>query len=127
MAKTNFTKVEEMLDQGLRKITVEHLYEMADVAKGTGNPLAASTEKKAPQLDKTQTHLISSLQRDLKLLKKQEEDMYVKLGIKKKHLKKMIENPSALKPEDWQTLKQIQEKIAAFREELKKNAPGSQR
>lgn len=122
MAKTNYTKVEEMLDQGLRKITVEHLFEMADVAAATGNP-PAGTEKKGQQPDKAQSHLITSLQRELKMLKKQEQDIYVKLGIKKKVLKRMIENPQDLTPEDWQSLKQIQEKIIAFREELKKKLP----
>lgn len=111
MAKTNFTKVEDMLNQGLHKITVSHLLDEADAAKGS-----------APK-DNANRALISALQRDLKLLHKKDHETYTKLGIKKKFLKKIIETPESLTPEELETLKQIQGKIKVFKEELKNKVP----
>jgi hypothetical protein len=114
MSKVNFTKVEEMLTQGLQKITVNHLLVEADAAKAVN---AKSTEISSNR------QLIASVQRDLTLLHKKDHETYVKLGIKKKFLKKLIETPDSLTPEELESLKQIQEKIKVFKEELKKTLP----
>jgi hypothetical protein len=122
MPKTNYTKVEEMLNQSLHKIQVNHLLEEADEAtKSQGSAVSAESAKKL-----SSTTLISSIQRDLKNLYKKDSATYIKLGIKKKYLKRWIETPEALTPEEMETLKQIQEKIKIFKEELKTRLPAIQ-
>jgi hypothetical protein len=114
MSKVNFTKVEEMLSQGLHKINVNDLLVEADAVKTGSTPPTKTTSN---------SQLINSVQRDLKLLHKKDHETYVKLGIKKNFLKKMIETPDSLTPEELETLKQIQEKIKVFKEELKNTLP----
>jgi len=125
MSKTNYTKVEEMLDQGMQKIKVAHLLEEADAAGGSHAKQAQAkiSQEKSDQKEAPPSHLISSIRRDLKILQKKDREAYVKLGIKKNYLKKIIETPEALTPEELETLKQIQEKIKVFKEELKKTLP----
>lgn len=129
MPKTNFTKVEEVLEQGLRKYSVEQLLEIADQtsAPKKRNPTIAYTaESDKPEiapLSKEQSHLIHSLERDVKRLRKKDQEIYTKLGIGRKNLKKMIENPSALTPADWETIKQIRTKIDQYKAEMAKQLP----
>lgn len=131
MPKTNFTKVEEVLEQGLRKYSVEHLLEQADEAASSNpkprNPTIAYTQEtdkpKAPPLTKDQNQLIHSLQRDVKSLQKKGKGMYSKLGIAKTALKKMIDNPQELTKEEWEKIKQIREKIDQYKAEVMKQLP----
>lgn len=132
MPKTNFTKVEEVLEQGLRKYSIDYLLEEADAVTAsqpkTRNPTIAyapesSKPAAAPQLTKSQMQLIQALKRDLPRLQKKDPEMFAKLGIVKKDLKKMIANPTTLKPEDWEALKQIKTKFDLFKVELAKELP----
>ncbi|MCE5318883.1 MAG: hypothetical protein LLG04_16165 [Parachlamydia sp.] len=131
MPKTNFTKVEEVLEQGLRKYSAEHLLEQADEASSSHpksrNPTiayASDAEKtKTSPLTKDQNQLIHSLQRDVKNLQKKGKGMYSKLGIGKTDLRKMIDNPKELSPEDWKKIQQIREKIDQYKSELMKQLP----
>lgn len=113
MAKTNFTKVEEMLTQGLQKIAAYHLLDEADAAAS-----------RVPDLNKTdKRQLVSSVQRDLRLLYKKDHETYTKLGITKGFVKKLNEQAANLTSEEFENLKQIQEKIKTFKEELKTKLP----
>lgn len=130
MPKTNFTKVEEVLEQGLRKYSVEHLLEQADEASSANskprNPTIAygeSDKPQAPSLTRDQNQLIHTLQREVKSLQKKGKGMYSKLGITKTDLKKMIDNPKELTQEEWDKIKQIREKIEKYKAELMKQLP----
>lgn len=129
MPKTNFTKVEEVMDQGLRKYSVEHLLEMADEASGARTKTRnasidySSETAKTAQLSKAQSRLIASLQRDLKNLRKKDKEVYKKLGIARQDIKKMIENPSSLTPADWEKIQQIRAKIDQYKAEVAKQLP----
>jgi len=109
MTKTNFTKVEEALNEGLRKMTASHLLEMADSSAKTGgvtsNPFQAAIKR-----------LIALLKHDLKQLEKQDPDFYQNLGLKKPGLKKLLSDPEHLTPEDWESIKQIKEKIDQYKQ-----------
>ena len=131
MPKTNFTKVEEVLEQGLRKYTAEYLLEQADAASGQKpkprNPTISYTQEapkeETPQLTKAQSQLIASLQRDLKRFQKKDAEIYTKLGVPKKKLKKMFETQTSLTPKDWETIKQIRKKIDLYKAEVAKELP----
>lgn len=115
MAKVNFTKVEDMLNQGLQKISVGHLLNEADAAKGISKPSDAEVS--------SNRRLLTSIERGLKTLQSQDPEAYAKMGIKKKSLKKMIEAPEKLTPQEVETLKEIEEKIKKFKEELQETLP----
>lgn len=132
MPKTNFTKVEEALEQGLRKMNVEHLFEISDELSGkqpkeptlsAAAPEGSAKPKETP-LSKAQKSLINALQRDLKRLQiKEHREMYAELGIKKTDLKKKINTPTNLTPEEWEQIKQIKEKIDNYKQELQAKLP----
>lgn len=120
MAKTNFTKVEEALDQGLRKYSVESLLQAAGPGQKLRNPTIAYSEEKPQTLSKQQTLLVRELQRDLRRFEKKSSK---ELGFSKKELKKLLENPLALTPENWETLQQAKEKLEGYKAQLAKEPP----
>lgn len=113
MAKTNFTKVEEVLEQGLRKYTVDHLLEEADAAAAQGRPPSEATAKVS--LTKEQEKLVRSLQFMLKRFPKKDHELYSFLAIKRSELKKLVENPKNRTENDWALLKQIKQKADQFK------------
>lgn len=115
MAKTNFTKVEEKLDEGLRKMTVEHLLELAD----------AATKPKDNKQDHSRLQVILSLQRDMKFLDKENQTPYELFGMNKKTISKYLKNPDKLTAEEWEGVKQIQGKVHKFRKDFEKNSTQS--
>ena len=90
MSKTNFTKVEKALEEGLQKITADHLLDLADAASNTGKPSAS-----LPSVE-TRTATLRTLERDLKRLHKKDAGVYKKVGFVKADIKKMIEHPENL-------------------------------
>lgn len=118
MAKTNFTKVEEKLDEGLRKMTVEHLLDMADAAT---KPKDDKVPNKIRQ-DNSRLQVILSLQRDMKFLDKEDQTPYELFGINKKTISKYLKNPDKLTAEEWEEVKQIQGKVHKFRKDFEKNS-----
>lgn len=112
MAKANYTKVEGALNEGLLKIGVSRLLDITEAAilgyADQGRPLG---------------QLLAALHYELKALKHQGIDPYEKLGIDKKDLKRFSDNPDSLTPEDLQKIKQLKEKIEAFKKELEAKSP----
>lgn len=115
MAKTNFTKVEEILDEGLRKITVEHLLDLTDKPDGA--------RQKKFESSSSRINVVSMLLKDLKQLQKQGKEPYEKLGIKKNFLKKFIDHPEVITPEEWKTIQGIKTKLDVFKKELAEKHP----
>lgn len=113
MAKTNYTKVEGALDEGLRKITVNKLLDIADEVEGT-------KDKEAEAKTTLEMQLLTALHQELKHLHKQGKDPYKKLGINKKEIKNFIEKAETLTTEDWAKIKELKGKIDEFRKELDK-------
>src|SRR5262249_28279924 len=105
--------------------------EMADAASGQKpkprNPTISYSQEapkeQTPQLTRAQSHLITSLQRDLKRFQKKDAEIYTKLVVPKRKLKKMFETLASLTPEDWETIKQIRKKIDLYKAEVTKQLP----
>ncbi len=134
MAKTNYTKVEEALDQNLRKMSIERLFDKANEAtkkeKGSDDNKNTATFSKGGEspvsspLDKTQINLIAALKRDIKSLRqKQHAAIYTKLGIKRSELKEKIDNPTGLTAEEWKEIKEIKAKIDVYKAQLSAQMP----
>ncbi len=115
MAKTNFTKVEEALNEGLRKMEVGKLLGQTEDKK------AAERETTAPKkLTNEQFALVTKLQIELKYLKRAGLDPFEKLKINKSELKKMLLGATELGPQEWDKLKKYKEQLDGFRKEQEK-------
>ena len=99
MSKTNFSKVEKSLEEGMIQMKAKSLLNEADALKGI--PEDTST---IPSKDVCNT-VLTKLEKDLKKMRKENESLYKKFY--KFDLKKLINNPSALTPQDWQAVKEI--------------------
>lgn len=117
MTKTNYTKVEESLAEGLRKMEVERLLSIAD----TNQPLKPSRTKEpiAPLLTPEQKQLLSFVKHEIKMVKKEHvESFYKKLEVERSVLKRYIKEPESIKTEDWKKLQEIKDKILTYKEEI---------
>ena len=112
MAKTNFTKVESLLEKGMEKRLVEKLIvETGGKKKGLGSN---------PKL-----YLIESLHWDVMVLPDLDKKFFKKLGVSKKDIFKLIKNPASLTDKDWQIVKDIRAKIDVLKKEILKKASTS--
>lgn len=132
MAKTNFTKVEEALSEGMRKIEVERLLIIADEntaanAKKSEGELESGDPSEAkpvvPKVDAAHLQRLTAINHELKALDKLGEQPYARLGIDKDEIKKFMKDPAALTHDDWEKVKSIKEQIATYKQE--RNVPGT--
>lgn len=113
MAKTNYTKVEEALAEGMLKMEVNKLLNEADEN-------AAKREKslEAKNVDPIILRRLAKIDKELQLLEKNGKNPYIKLQIDKEEIKRYLNEPSTLTPEDLEKIKQIKEKIADYKTAL---------
>ena len=117
MSKTNYSKVEEELCKSLDFQRKQKLLEKAQSEQDKKN--LAEAEKKMPPKERYKSKALGIIKKDLSsLTRKAKHKMFEKLGIDKEVIRKYIENPSELSPQDWQKIKDIQKQIAAYKEEL---------
>lgn len=111
MAKTNFSKVEAALDEGIRKMTVSKINELADIATG------ADYDNVRPQLEKSKQSLVRQVILDLERLEKKDKKIYVKLQFKKEYLFEKLSRPEELTEAEWRGLVKLKEMTKKFIEE----------
>lgn len=107
MVKTNYTKVEDALKQGLEDFKIEQLLEMTEIgAEGTLKKLSGM-------------QLLTIIQYELKSLQRHGFNLYLLLNIDKKEFKRFIDHPDTIEDADKEKLILLQQKIEAFRKEKK--------
>lgn len=117
MAKTNYTKVEEALTEGYRKMEVNKLLVAADEnAAGKGKKKTDETKKIDPLL----LRRLTKIDQDLQFLEKNGKDPYGQLNIDKEEIQKFVKFPSTLIPQDWEKVKLIKEKIEEYKAALER-------
>lgn len=116
MSKTNFSKVEKSLEEGMIKMKSQHLLKEADAYT------AKEAKEKIPSKEECSA-VLNRIERDLKKLNKQDEKVYNKIGFHKIDLKKLLTNPSLLTPQDWKTIKEVKERIEKYKKELASKLP----
>ena len=121
MGKTNYTKVEEALAEGLRKHEVDKLLSIADENSGK-NPKPSGTPQETEKAKVSTIHLqrLLKVDADLQTLEKKGKLPYARLKIDKEEIKKFVSNPADLTPNDWEKIKTIKEQIAAYQAELER-------
>lgn len=119
MPKTNFTKVEEILAQGLEKMTMQELLELADQAASMGDSEQAQIAQERIEKARTakeRNQWVFSIKRNLAIILKQDKDFYKTMNIKKKQLDLLLDNTEHLEDKDWETIHTLYDKIAAYKE-----------
>jgi len=109
MGKTNFTKVESSLEEGLRKMQMERLLTEADKASGKSPP-----SQPREKLTKEQKHLLKDLELNLLRLRQKDNKIFTKLKVKRSTVKKMINEAHLLKDEDWKHLSSLLKKTESL-------------
>lgn len=117
MSKTNFSKVEKSLEEGMIKMKSQMLLKEADEASGR-----TENEAKVPPKEVCNA-VLNNLEKELKKLKKEDEESYKKLALPKVDFKKLITNPSLLTPQDWKEVKDIKERLNQYKKELASRLP----
>lgn len=109
MAKMNFSKVEQALDEALRAISIEHIVELAAIANILHNA------KVPPQvLEK----IVHRFQQQLKKIKSYDIKLYERLQVTPEDEKRFSVSFSELNQEDWAELAQLKIRIDELKKEL---------
>jgi len=117
MVKTNYSKVEEILNKALKEEYKKELLDQAQIENDKKKQ--SEIEKSLPPKDRYKSRALNLIKKDISSLsRKAKHKMFEKLGIDKELIRKYIENPSDLSPQDWQEIKNIQKQIAAYKEEI---------
>jgi hypothetical protein len=115
MKKTNFTKVEKALEEGLIKITSKQLLDQAG-AKSPAKQLKEPVLGLPPK--EVSLTVMQNIYKELKKMHKEDESAYKQMGFHRQNLKKLIENPHLLTPADWNKIKKVQDRIDLYKKEL---------
>lgn len=108
MAKTNFSKGEEIVREAVEKLLREQLLDLAILEKGG----------KIDTKFKERLYLVLGLQLELKRLYHSDRKIYKKLGIKKKDLDGLLSDPKTITEEQWVLLVKLKEQADAHLKEL---------
>lgn len=111
MAKVNFKKAEEAIDNTARKILIANLSDLATIATAIQEPGKKNFQK---QIDAVIIHF----RKELKKLKKHDPVLYKKLNLSIQDEKRFNRPPIEYTPDDWQKLKTLKEKIDELKSEL---------
>lgn len=109
MAKTDYTKTENLFNEGLLKMSVQELLALADRASGKDLDDVPSVQARAI--------IISIMKHDVEILNKV-TDANLSMGITAEELKDLLDKVKDLKPEEWVELKSIRERLMVYKKEL---------
>lgn len=113
MAKTNFSKVEELLQSSLSKIKVERWGKLADIAQSIERPemrkFAEQATLSAAKSELDKKALIHGLKRTLK--ETSDPAFFETLGTTASELENLVKEPKLLSQDQWSRLQEIRAKI----------------
>jgi hypothetical protein len=110
MAKTDYTKVEEALNEGLLRINISGLHDAA-MAASDQNPLITDTDTN--NIDRKK--LVAALKFEAQHCKS--EKLFITAGLSRNALKKLLNNIQDLTPEQWVQLATFHKNAEAFKKE----------
>lgn len=106
MAKINFTKVEQALNEALQKQFEQIILDMSAMT---------DTEKLSA---KVRDEVLLRLQTELKKLKERDAKLYSKLDLTSEEEAKFLQPGVTLAPADWERLRALKEKIVDLKKEF---------
>ena len=121
MAKIDYTKVEKAFGESINKMKVRKLLKYADLASSLGLFGGVKekdlTEKQKQEIMKT---VLNNLESDMVALKKRDKRVFERLKIDTIEAQGLFTNPNDIRPDEWEKIKEIREKVIAYKKELKK-------
>lgn len=124
MAKTNFTKAENLLKENLTKIEVTRLGKIADIAQKVKPEMRKLIEQAATVGAKAELDRKLLLRRILRAMKEfNSPEFYQAIGMSSDELETLLKDPSEISPDDWNRLYIIREKIMSFRKSYQETHP----
>lgn len=116
MAKTNFSKVEDALNEGIRKMEMDHYIELAAMADRVGR----SSSKIMNDLQ-TRRYLYALLKKEIQRCK--DSSLFEAGGISREDLKTLLESFDKITEEEWMRLTAFKEKIVLYKNEQAAKLP----
>ncbi len=107
MAKVQYTKVEDILIEGLRKFKTDNLLNLANIAAQIG-PKKKDTKK-----------ILEQLKAELQFFKKKDPSLLKKLTDNPKEIKKILEDSTSLTEEELNLINSFIEKFTEYKLSLK--------
>jgi len=111
MAKTNYTRVEEALAEGLRKMEMNRLLIIADTVSG----------KQPPSSHQEHTQFLKMLHHDLRNLQKAGKDPFEKGNFDKDEILKYLKDPTSISEEGWKKIEDFKKHITILKGEKKED------
>lgn len=108
MAKTNFSKGENILQEIMDKLMREKLLDIATTE--TGGTIDTKLRERI--------YLIFEIQLELKRLHRSDRKIYRKLGVRRKDLDQLMSDPTKVTEEQWALLTKLKEKVDEHLKEL---------
>lgn len=131
MAKTNYSKVEQALDEGLKRLSVDKLLEYSDVSSKLGQtPSIAKqgrleNEEAALRLKQDKHLLVASMQFDINRLFKKNKHLYTKLGTHHEEITSLFNDIDTLTEDRLKRLLEIKKSLDDYKAKLKEKKPDS--
>ena len=112
MAKSDYTKVEGTLDKELKRMSIDHLLEVADQ-----NPNAP--------VELTRSQVARLIYIEAERLYKKDKAIYKKLKIRSKDLKEKAEKARSLTDQEWKQMEKLRKKLSEFAKEIEEKSPAT--
>ncbi len=109
MGRTNYTKVESILQEGILKMSVDNLLELADVAQKMGKP--SEPKEKSPK------NAIRLVEKELLWIYSKDPEVFKNLHLKKKKLKNIFDHPDQATKEDLAYVAEVKELLTKYKKE----------
>lgn len=109
MSKTNFTKVEEALAEGMRRIELDKINKEADLVQGK-TPLTTESQDQQKQRR-------LALKLALKWAWSQDKEFYTKQKIDRTEIKELLEK-AELTEDEWTKITETLKRVEAFKTDL---------
>lgn len=118
--RSDFTKVERILEEGLRKMSIKQLLKLADLAAGMGSKGSQTNDSLHTP---SETAII--IKNELNWLEKQDPEIYKKLGIKRKDIRFLLEHPHKIKEQEFVQLAQLKVKLDEHKKAILEKLAGN--
>ena len=129
MAKTDYEKVEDQLEEGMRKMAKDKLLEEAD-AQMPERPKSIlerleekergeeQSKKELSIREQAHRNMLRTLKKDIKRLMKRDRSILKELGISPKEVQNFVDDPNALSADQWKKIKAIRDKVNLYKKEM---------
>jgi hypothetical protein len=115
MTKTNYTKVESVLEAGLLQLQVNSLLELAAVASGSSE----KDKQKPERIAAARKAIANIMKQELNYIYKDTPDIYDMLSLDRTNLFRIFDKPDNISDPDWDLLSTSKELVDAYRAAIK--------